>query len=89
MIRGPAEKRARSPHGANERRRSSDNTCSAHAAQIVPLPGVRPCVLCGVFVGNLNLGGHTGRSAFTGELFCLNCADRGVHERSESHGGQS
>jgi hypothetical protein len=50
-------------------------------AQVIPLPGLRPCAQCGVFVGNLNLGGYDGRSAMTGKLFCLKCADQNVLER--------
>jgi len=48
------------------------------AAQVIPFSGVRPCASCGVFVGNINLGGYDGPSALTGELFCLNCADGGT-----------
>ena len=55
-----------------------NDTCLAQA-QIIPFQGVRPCAACGVFVGNINLGGHDGRSALSGRLFCLKCADR-VHE---------
>jgi hypothetical protein len=45
-------------------------------AQIIPFLGLdRRCVVCGVFVGNLNLGGHDGH-ALTGKLWCLQCADR-------------
>ncbi|HSS15383.1 MAG TPA: hypothetical protein VLQ29_00190 [Candidatus Dormibacteraeota bacterium] len=43
--------------------------------QIIPLPGLRPCASCGAFVSNVNLGGNNGKSALTGELFCLVCAD--------------
>ena len=36
---------------------------------------VRCCVVCGVPVENLNLGGHDAPSAFYGPLWCLRCAD--------------
>jgi hypothetical protein len=36
---------------------------------------VRRCCRCGVFVGNSNLGGFSGKSALAGTLFCLSCAD--------------
>jgi hypothetical protein len=35
----------------------------------------RRCVSCGRFVGDGNLGGHDGRSALTGPVWCLSCAD--------------
>jgi hypothetical protein len=38
---------------------------------------VRCCVVCGVPVENLNLGGHDAPSAFRGPLWCLRCADGG------------
>jgi len=43
--------------------------------RIIPLPWVRICVKCGIFVGNQNLGGRFGRSAMTGALMCYDCAD--------------
>lgn len=36
---------------------------------------LRRCVGCGAHVTNENLGGYNGRSALTGDLFCLSCAD--------------
>jgi hypothetical protein len=36
---------------------------------------IRRCVACGVPVRNKNLGGHDGRSALTGRLWCNDCAD--------------
>ena len=33
------------------------------------------CAGCGVGVANDNLGGHDGRSALTGRLWCTSCAD--------------
>ena len=36
---------------------------------------LRCCVECGVRVTNQNLGGHHGRSALSGDLWCLSCAD--------------
>jgi hypothetical protein len=36
---------------------------------------LRFCVGCGTRVTNKNVGGFTGRSALTGRLFCLDCAD--------------
>ena len=35
----------------------------------------RRCVACGCFVGNSNLGGYGGKSALSGRLWCLRCAD--------------
>jgi hypothetical protein len=35
----------------------------------------RRCVVCNCRVTNRNLGGNDGRSALTGELWCLRCAD--------------
>jgi hypothetical protein len=48
-----------------------------HFAQIVQgfAAPVRCCVVCGVAVENLNLGGHDAPSAFRGPLWCLVCAD--------------
>jgi hypothetical protein len=83
MKASPPEKKARSVALNDiERRSRSEDYCSTHVAQIIPLPGLRPCVSCGVLVGNLNLGGYNGRSALSGKLFCLKCADR-VHEHDE------
>ena len=36
---------------------------------------VRHCVACGSRVRNKNLGGNGGRSALTGPVWCLDCAD--------------
>jgi hypothetical protein len=36
---------------------------------------LRQCVVCHVPVTNQNLGGYNGRSALSGDLFCLSCAD--------------
>jgi hypothetical protein len=36
---------------------------------------IRRCVSCGSLVRNKNLGGNDGRSALTGDLYCLRCAD--------------
>jgi hypothetical protein len=36
---------------------------------------LRNCVACGSPVSNRNLGGFAGRSALSGKLFCLACAD--------------
>ncbi len=33
------------------------------------------CLFCGVPVTNRNLGGHSGKSALSGRLLCLGCAD--------------
>ena len=41
----------------------------------VPETELRRCVVCGCAVSNKNLGGFNGRSALTGDLFCLSCAD--------------
>ena len=49
-----------------------------HFAPIVQefaAPPVRCCVVCGVPVENLNLGGHDAASALTGPLWWLLCAD--------------
>jgi formylmethanofuran dehydrogenase subunit E len=35
----------------------------------------RYCARCGERVTNANVGGYEGRSALTGRLFCLACAD--------------
>jgi hypothetical protein len=35
----------------------------------------RRCVSCNAIVTNRNLGGYNGRGAFTGSLYCINCAD--------------
>lgn len=40
-----------------------------------PHRAVRQCVACGRFVGNSNLGGYDGKSALSGRLWCLRCAD--------------
>jgi len=45
------------------------------AVQEFAAPPVRRCVVCGVPVENLNLGGHDAPSAFRGPLWCLRCAD--------------
>jgi hypothetical protein len=36
---------------------------------------IRRCVVCGVQITNRNLGGYSGRSALSGPLWCLSCAD--------------
>jgi len=36
---------------------------------------IRRCVSCGSLVRNKNLGGNDGRSALTGGLYCVRCAD--------------
>jgi hypothetical protein len=81
MIRGPAEK-SETPLASGVTRKQLTDAQSYRTrsitAQIIPLPGLRPCALCGVFVGNTNLGGYNGRSALTGSLFCLKCADGGT-----------
>ena len=35
----------------------------------------RSCVCCGRRIRNRSLGGYSGRSALSGFLFCLRCAD--------------
>jgi hypothetical protein len=35
----------------------------------------RRCVSCGASVTNRTLGGHSGRSALTGSVWCYRCAD--------------
>jgi hypothetical protein len=35
----------------------------------------RLCVSCNCAVTNVNLGGHSERSALSGALWCYNCAD--------------
>jgi hypothetical protein len=40
-----------------------------------PETELRHCVACGCTVTNQNLGGYNGRSALSGELFCVSCAD--------------
>jgi hypothetical protein len=57
-----------------------DHRTIAARAQIIPFPGVRSCRVSGIFVGDPNLGGHDGRSALSGKLFCLKCAD-GIERR--------
>jgi hypothetical protein len=85
MRAGPVKAKKRRPH-SNDASTGATQFYSSHAvAQIIPLPSVRPCASCGVFVGNVNLGGHDGRSALSGELFCLKCADR-VHEHVTNDG---
>ena len=37
--------------------------------------GKRSCVSCGRRITNRNLGGDDGRSALSGPLWCLRCAD--------------
>ena len=49
----------------------------APVVQAPAAPPVRCCVVCGVVVENLNLGGHDAPSAFRGPLWCLVCADGG------------
>jgi hypothetical protein len=36
---------------------------------------VRRCVACDAKVTNQNLGGYSGKSALTGELWCERCSD--------------
>ena len=36
---------------------------------------LRRCVACDKPVTNRNLGGYDGRSALSGPLWCINCAD--------------
>jgi hypothetical protein len=38
-------------------------------------PELRRCVACNVEVTNESLGGYDGRSALSGDLWCLACAD--------------
>ena len=40
-----------------------------------PETELRRCVACGAHVTNSNLGGYSGRSALSGNLWCLACAD--------------
>jgi hypothetical protein len=40
-----------------------------------PETELRRCVVCNAEVTNRNLGGYDGRSALTGNLYCLACAD--------------
>jgi hypothetical protein len=40
-----------------------------------PRRAVRQCVACGTRVTNRSLGGWSGRSAMTGGLWCVECAD--------------
>jgi len=40
-----------------------------------PRRAVRRCVACGRRVTNRSLGGWSGRSALTGPVWCLDCAD--------------
>ncbi len=40
-----------------------------------PRRAVRQCVACGMRVTNRSLGDCSGRSALTGPVWCLNCAD--------------
>jgi hypothetical protein len=57
---------------AAKNRRSSP---PVQAENVLFFPRVdRRCVVCGVHVGNLNLGGSELASAFTGRLWCLSCA---------------
>ena len=49
----------------------------APIVQAPAAPPVRCCVVCGVPVENLNLGGHDAPGAFRGHLWCLRCADGG------------
>jgi len=54
-------------------------TCDLSLARGVFRPRrspVRRCVACGARVTNRNLGGNNGRSALSGPLWCLQCADR-------------
>jgi hypothetical protein len=52
------------------------------AEQKLFAPGteMRRCVVCGRTVTNQNLGGYNGRSALSGDLWCLSCAG-GKQER--------
>jgi hypothetical protein len=36
---------------------------------------LRRCVACSTEITNENLGGYDGRSALSGDLWCLDCAD--------------
>jgi hypothetical protein len=91
MTRGPAKK-ATAPTarrgGSKDRKTETRKYSQPVASQIIPFQGVRPCVACGVFVGNLNLGGYDGRSAMTGNLFCLKCTDRAFMNTFEREGGR-
>jgi hypothetical protein len=40
-----------------------------------PESPLRRCVVCHAPVTNQNLGGYNGRSALSGDLWCLLCAD--------------
>jgi hypothetical protein len=40
-----------------------------------PILPIRRCVACDSRVTNRNLGGNSGRSALTGNLWCWRCAD--------------
>ena len=77
MVNAPPEKK-RAPGRLAASASALQNYKFPARAQIIPFPGLRPCALCGVFVGNTNLGGYNGRSALTGSLFCLKCADGGT-----------
>ena len=44
-------------------------------AQVLLLPGCRPCGRCGCGVNDMNLGGWNGGGPMTGLVFCYRCAD--------------
>lgn len=48
----------------------------------------RRCVSCYSQITNRNLGGYDGRSASTGEVYCLRCADGPGHWRHGFGGTQ-
>jgi hypothetical protein len=74
MVNAPPENKTR-PHSLTASASAVGLYSLRGAAQIIPLPGLRPCAVCGVYVGNINLGGFNGRGALTSELYCLKCAD--------------
>ena len=76
MVAPPGKSEARRQTG--RRAKLTGLTGAYHFAQIeqgFAAPPVRCCVVCGVPVENLNLGGHDAPSAFRGPLWCLRCAD--------------
>jgi len=76
MVNAPPKNKTR-PHSLTASASAVALYSLRAAAQVIAFPGVRPCASCGVFVGNINLGGYDGRGALTGSLFCLKCAGDG------------
>lgn len=76
-MRGPRKKRARGELASKTARKRTE-LVAAYRLLVFLQPFKakgRRCVSCDSRVTNRNLGGHDGRSAVTGPVWCLDCAD--------------